>query len=237
MLRLAANAAAALAMGLFVGGCASAQRPSPPPGPGCVQPLKSIDIDDSVNIKFAADLEKLIQSKAEVGLEFADRLGVVFASVPSTEYACTMLTSAVLCAKDDKVIVDAFLKVHRERCVPTPTPACTLKGTGDLVNGDGSTVRYEVVNGTPGIVTYVLRSAPQITWWKSLSAFYDNNAEHRIETKDNAHEAVLEIRGTTPYTLALWKAGAFGMGRHVRTMYCDSGANEGKRIILTWVSD
>jgi hypothetical protein len=102
--------------------------------------------------------------------------------------------------------------------------------------------------GAPGEVILQLRTAPGITWWKSLSVFRQNNITgtreeiQRTETKDSKHVAD-ECSVFTPvdphdeYTIELWKCRIGNTGMYVATFDIDPTAEDGKRLIFDWRRD
>ena len=92
----------------------------------------------------------------------------------------------------------------------------------------------------------VLRTDPNITWWKSLSYFpymqgwQPQGPENRIETKDNVHEARLLLYApnlTSLGAFTLWKGGFGGFGAFAGQMPINGWANAGRRLIFTWHQD
>lgn len=92
----------------------------------------------------------------------------------------------------------------------------------------------------------VLRTPPKMVWWKSLSYFpymmgtWAHGPESRIETKDNVHEAALILDGpalTSMGQFQLWKGGILGFGAFAGQLPINSWANQGRRLIFTWVED
>lgn len=111
----------------------------------------------------------------------------------------------------------------------------------------GYRIAFNVENaGNDNGMEMVLRTANNITWWKSLSYFVaiqnfrGSGPEIRIETKDQVHEARQLLLGpalTASGALELWKGGFGGFGAFAGSIPVNAWANRGRRLIFTWRQD
>jgi hypothetical protein len=120
-----------------------------------------------------------------------------------------------------------------------------LQGNGMIRDEPGDRLAYEVQGVDAGKkIQFGLKAADNITWWKSLDLYVLVNGgwihSKRAETKDDNRYAQVDFfenEQTDQFKLEFWKGGVIGFGAKSAELVLDGTANEGSKIIFTWVED
>jgi hypothetical protein len=119
-----------------------------------------------------------------------------------------------------------------------------IDGSGTIIDEPGNKIDFVVEPLQERKIQFVLRSAQNITWWKSLDLFVNLNGQFahskRIETKDSRHEAQIDFfedEMTDAFKVEFWKAGPFNFGKYVTALTLESYDNLNKRLIFTVLRD
>jgi hypothetical protein len=92
----------------------------------------------------------------------------------------------------------------------------------------------------PGIVDFVLTSAPWVTWWKHLILRDGLGGQWTIETKDGTHAASNALwadQVRNGQQLDFWHAGFLGFGAHLTSLGGLERLPPGSRITFRWQQD
>ena|SRR6516162_4099593 len=110
---------------------------------------------------------------------------------------------------------------------------------------DGDDVEFYVSDDSqPGTLTVVLRSGPEIFWWKGIKVFGNDSSIELglLETENRAHgpsTVTLTVAEFTPgqARLEFWKAKAFGVHTDMIHYTFEPEQFAGKTLNFSWLSD
>jgi hypothetical protein len=115
---------------------------------------------------------------------------------------------------------------------------------GTFTTPDNDAIRFDVSSGTPGRIGIVLKTNPNVTWWKGVEIFGDTtwNRIGEVQTQDANHGPAvqnIDIRQFVPdrSRLEFWKAKAFGVHTDIVNYTFDPLKFDGKVMTFLWQSD